>query len=78
MQRRDYIRSSDFESLELEGTTNAVADTSSQFRHGRGKVPSDWQVLEGQVYIPADGAGPNTIDVRSASESETFRIILFF
>jgi hypothetical protein len=37
-----------------------------------------WIPLEGSVYVPENGLGPNDIDVRSAFESEAFRLLLFF
>lgn len=72
------LRLEDFDSLVLEGTTNATGDTSSKFKHGRGAVPTMVMVLEGNVYLPKNGRGPNEVDVRSPNSSEAFTLLLLF
>jgi hypothetical protein len=74
----DRLRLADYKSKELSGTTNPVADTQLLFRHASNQVPWGYEVLEGDVYVPSVGIGANDIDIRSGSESETFRILLFF
>lgn len=62
--------------IEITGTTNASADTSSMFRHALGSVPSLWFPLEGRVYVPRHGMNENEIDIRSTVTSEPFRIMV--
>jgi hypothetical protein len=72
------LKAKDLNSVELTGTTNAAANTSSKFRHNKEQVPFMWNILEGNVYIPRHGASPNDIDVRSVNTSEQFRLLLIF
>ena len=72
------IKQKDFNSVELTGTTKAAPDTEGLFRHAKNQVPYMWIALEGRIYVPRNGAGPNNIDVRSAQASEPFRLVLFF
>ncbi len=72
------VRLDDFEYVEVTGTTNAVADTTSKFPHKVGSAPRFVIVQEGDVYIPRFGIGPNEVDVRSRLTSHPFSILLFF
>lgn len=72
------IKAKDFNSVEISGVTNATANIVSRFKHGKQQVPFMWIILEGQVYIPRNGAGPDDFIVCSTINSEPFRIILFF
>jgi hypothetical protein len=64
--------------VEVSGTTHATANTASKYRHNKEQVPYMWIPLEGRIYVPRHGAGPNDIDVRSTTTSEPFRLVLFF
>lgn len=73
-----YIKLSDYEQVEVSGTTHGTADTQRLFRHGKNKVPAFWLSLEGDVYIPTNGLGADNVDVRSRLTSHTFRILLIY
>ena len=62
--------------VEITGTSNGIADTSSTFRHAIGRVPSFWFPLEGRIYVPRHGADENEIDIRSTVASEPFRMLI--
>lgn len=70
------ISSDNFRAIELTGTTNSTADTSSMFKHGLGKVPAFWFPLEGRVYVPRDGFSESEMDLRSTVASESFRVLV--
>lgn len=72
------LRLSDFRTKELTGTTNSSANTAQVFLHASKEVPAFWLPVEGCVYVPRQGLGPDTVDVRSTKTSETFRVLLFF
>lgn len=72
------LKEKDLNSVEITGTTNSSANTSSKFRHNKNQVPFMWHILEGRIYVPRNGAGPNDIDVRSTQTSEEFRLLLIF
>jgi hypothetical protein len=77
----DYLRLKDFQTRELKGTTAGTADAQTLFRHtppSAPQAPTFWCVLEGDVYVPRNGAGPELIDVRSRRASEAFRLLLFY
>ena len=70
------ISADNFKLVELEGTTNGTANTTSQFRHALGRIPSFWFPLGGRVYVPKDGLSENQIDIRSTVASEPFRVLV--
>ena len=62
--------------IELTGITSATPDSSLQFMHKTGTIPSMWFFLEGRIYVPKSGASENRIDIRSAFASEPFRLLI--
>lgn len=72
------VKQKDFITAEVSGVTSHIANTAVRFRHGKEQVPYMWTILEGRIYVPRHGAGPNDIDVRSSQTSEAFRMLLFF
>lgn len=74
----NYIRPKDFKFIELSGTTDNTADTAKEFRHNQNEVPWKWEAVGGNIYVPLNGLGPNTVDVRSPAQDEEFKIRLYF
>lgn len=72
----DYVKQKDFRVFEVSGTTHGTANTSRLFRHAQSQVPWAVWIVEGNVYIPRNGLGPQEIDVRSVASSQAFRILL--
>lgn len=72
------LKLSDFRTKELTGTTASSANAAGVFRHAAKEVPAFWLPVEGAVYVPRQGLGPDTVDIRSTKTSEPFRVLLFF
>jgi len=62
----------------ITGTTDSTPDTDKEFRHGRGAVPSLVFYQEGDVYVPRNGLGADTLKVNSRLADQQFKIILVF
>jgi hypothetical protein len=67
-----------FEGIMLEGTTSADPDSEKKFQHNRSKVPKLVWLLEGDVYIPKGGLGPQAVDVRSRLTNHSFKLFISF
>lgn len=60
----------------ITGITDPTANTQRLVAHGFQQIPTIAVILEGNAYIQVSGVGKTTVDIRSSTTSQSYKLLV--